>query len=245
MGIGGGIVYDSVAEDEYEEALLKMKFIKDLQNDFQLIESLYFNGEYAYLSEHLDRLCNSSDALNFKFNRSQVKQDLLDYGQELTGDKQYKIRLLLFKSGLVEIGHSEIKLDDNGIVYNVALSEVVLEKSNVFTRHKTTKRLILDQARERMQAQFPSDKIDEVIFCNRQGNITEGSYTTIFIEQDGVFYTPPLSAGLLNGVLRHHLLDSQPDKYKIKNFKFTDLNSTDKIWVGNSVRGLIRANLLD
>ena len=83
------------------------------------------------------------------------------------------------------------------------------------------------------------------MFCNRQGFITEGSFTTIFIESDGVFYTPPLSAGLLNGVLRRHLLDTQPDKYKIKNMRFVDLKSTDAIYVGNSVRGLIKARLLD
>ncbi|MGL1922655.1 MAG: aminodeoxychorismate synthase component I [Hyphomicrobiales bacterium] len=246
IGIGGGIVADSVPNDEYDECLLKMKFISSLADEFQLIESLALkDGKYAYLSAHLDRLCNSAQYFDFKFSRRQVEQDLKDYAKKLITDDTYKVRLLQHRSGAISLSHDVMPEIAENAVYNLALSNVMLEKSNVFTRHKTTKRAILDQARERAKSQSRDDKIDEVMFCNRQGFITEGSFTTIFIESDGIFYTPPLSAGLLNGVLRRHLLDTQPDKYKIKNIKFTDLKSTDTIYVGNSVRGLIKAKLLD
>lgn len=245
LGIGSGIVYDSVAKDEYQECLLKMKFLTDLQDDFQLIESLLFDGKYAYLSEHLDRLCSSSKQLSFIYARKAIAEQLSTYAASFNQGKSYKVRLLLHKSGRVELSHITIIKTDPNQVFNVALSDFTFNKANVFTRHKTTKRIILDQTRERMKLEFADQHIDEVIFCNRQGYITEGSFTTIFIEQDGIFYTPPLSAGILNGVLRHHLLERQPEKYKIKNIKFVDLKSTDNIWVGNSVRGLIRAKLLD
>lgn len=246
IGIGGGIVADSVPNDEYDECLLKMKFISSLADEFQLIESLALkDGKYAYLSAHLDRLCNSAQYFDFKFSRRQVEQDLKDYAKKLITDDTYKVRLLQHRSGAISLSHDVMPEIAENTVYNLALSNVMLEKSNVFTRHKTTKRAILDQARERAKSQSRDAQIDEVMFCNRQGFITEGSFTTIFIESDGIFYTPPLSAGLLNGVLRRHLLDTQPDKYKIKNIKFTDLKSTDTIYVGNSVRGLIKAKLLD
>lgn len=249
LGIGGGIVADSVANDEYDECLLKMKFISDLADEFQLIESLAFDDEYIYLTEHMDRMCNSAAYFEFKFDRKNVEVQLNSYAERFDSAAAYKVRLLLHPSGQINITHSDMPAIDLDAVYNLALSDVVLEKSNVFTRHKTTKRAILDQAREKAKAETLNDsatqQIDEVMFCNRQGFITEGSFTTIFVESDGVFYTPPLSAGLLNGVLRRHLLDTQPDKYKIKNIKFTDLKSTDTIYVGNSVRGLITARLLD
>ncbi len=245
LGVGSGIVYDSKPQDEYEECLLKMKFLTDLSQDYQLIESLLFDGQYAYFEEHLDRLCTSSNELSFSYDRKAVRAKLNQYAAQLEHSKNYKIRLLMFKSGRIELSHVEIIAGDKDVRYNIILSDIILEKSNIFTRHKTTKRLILDQTRERMKLENPDSNIDEVIFCNRQGYITEGSFMTIFVERDGVFYTPPLSAGLLNGVLRRHLLDSNPDKYKIKNIKFIDLNAGDTIYVGNSVRGLVKANLLD
>lgn len=246
LGIGGGIVADSVAAEEYEECLLKMKFIASLADEFQLIESLALkDGQYAYLPEHMDRLCNSAKYFDFRFDRKQVELQLGDYARKLISDDAYKVRLLQHRSGAISLSHDTMPPIAENTVYNLALSNVVLEKSNIFTRHKTTKRAILDQARERAKSAARDEQIDEVMFCNRQGFITEGSFTTIFIESDGIFYTPPLSAGLLNGVLRRHLLDTQPDKYKIKNMKFIDLKSTDTIYVGNSVRGLIKAKLLD
>lgn len=249
LGIGSGIVADSVAEDEYDECLLKMKFLQALADEFQLIESLSFDDEYVYLAEHMDRLCNSAAYFKFAFDRKDVERQLAEYAVKFDPKTAYKVRLLLHRSGAVSLSHSAMQAVDDDTVYNLVLSDVVLEKSNVFTRHKTTKRAILDQARERAKANAAQTadepQIDEVIFCNRQGFITEGSFTTIFVESNGIFYTPPLSAGLLNGVLRRHLLDTQPDKYKIKNMRFVDLKSTDTIYVGNSVRGLIKAKLLD
>ncbi|PCI86345.1 MAG: aminodeoxychorismate synthase, component I [Hyphomicrobiales bacterium] len=245
LGIGGGIVADSVANDEYAECLLKMKFISDLADEFQLIESLAFDGDYIYLVEHMDRMCNSADYFEFNFDRKDIIARLEAYAERFDSAAVYKVRLLLHPSGQVNITHSDMPALAADAVYNLALSDVVLEKSNVFTRHKTTKRAILDQAREKAKLDSAAVQIDEVMFCNRQGFITEGSFTTIFVESDGVFYTPPLSAGLLNGVLRRHLLDTQGDKYKIKNMRFVDLKSTDTIYVGNSVRGLIKARLLD
>lgn len=249
IGIGGGIVADSMAEDEYNECLLKMKFLTSLADEFQLIESLAFDGDYVYLAEHMDRLCNSAAYFDFECDRHAAIQQLTAYAQQFDASKLYKVRLLLQPSGKISLSHTDMQSIADNVVYNLALSDVVLEKSNVFTRHKTTKRAILDQAREKAKLDAAyhaaNQQIDEVMFCNRQGFITEGSFTTIFVESDGIFYTPPLSAGLLNGVLRRYLLDTQPDKYKIKNIKFIDLKSTDTIYVGNSVRGLIKARLLD
>lgn len=244
LGIGSGIVHDSNPTDEYDECLLKMKYLDNLLEDFQLIESFLFDGNYACLDEHLDRLCNSAKYFGFLYDRAKVSEALIAYSTRLDSGSKYKIRLLLLRHGGIEFSHISMTESKVKPLYHVALANVVVDKQNVFFHHKTTKRSLLDQAREQARLDSPTEQLDEVIFCNQDGDITEGSFTTIFAEIDGIFYTPPLSAGLLNGVLRRHLLSSKNGKYKVKSLTWDDLVNADAVWVGNSVRGLVRAELI-
>ena len=50
MGIGSGVVYDSVGAKEYDECLLKMKFLTDPPKTFELIETLLWERENGFLA---------------------------------------------------------------------------------------------------------------------------------------------------------------------------------------------------
>jgi para-aminobenzoate synthetase/4-amino-4-deoxychorismate lyase len=84
---------------------------------------------------------------------------------------------------------------------------------------------------------------DELVFLNERGEVTEGSFTNIFIERDGVLLTPDLSSGLLPGTLRAELIAT--GKARAVVLTLADLYAADAIWLGNSVRGLIRAELFE
>jgi len=71
--------------------------------------------------------------------------------------------------------------------------------------------------------------------------LTECSYSNIFIEKNGIFYTPPIKCGLLNGIYRQYLLKKFPLKYKEKVLYKKDLINADNIFICNSVRGMRRA----
>jgi len=47
---------------------------------------------------------------------------------------------------------------------------------------------------------------DEAIMLNSQGKISEGSAENIFIVKDDIIQTPPLSAGLLDGITRDSVI---------------------------------------
>ena len=72
--------------------------------------------------------------------------------------------------------------------------------------------------------------------------MTEGSITNLFIERDGILLTPPLSAGLLPGTLRAELIDT--GRAIEHSLTLADLESAATIYLGNSVRGLLRAEWL-
>jgi para-aminobenzoate synthetase/4-amino-4-deoxychorismate lyase len=84
-----------------------------------------------------------------------------------------------------------------------------------------------------------------VIFLNRRGELTAGTRTTLFFERDGRLYTPALASGLLPGTLREELLDLPRAAASEAVLTLSDLILADRIYLGNSVRGLVRAEPLN
>ena len=85
----------------------------------------------------------------------------------------------------------------------------------------------------------------DILFKNEKGEITEGAITNIFLEKEGVFYTPPVNSGLLPGVFREYLLSAYPDQVKEKILYQKDLeDKNNTLYLGNSVRGLVRVELI-
>ncbi|MCJ8323844.1 MAG: aminodeoxychorismate synthase component I [Rhizobiales bacterium] len=244
LGIGSGIVTDSQPQQEYDECLLKMKFLNQALGDFELIESLLYDGDIAYLDMHLDRMCNSAKYFGFNFDRQKVSAQITAYCHQLGGQTSFKVKFLLDRAGNTHLSHIAIPSAASNKLYRVTMADIILDKNSIFARHKTTKRQLIDAARERAKLAARQTPIDEVLFANQDGYITEGSFTTIFAEINGIHYTPPLNAGLLNGVLRRYLLETLPDAFKVKNLKLADLEQADSLWLGNSVRGLVRAELM-
>jgi para-aminobenzoate synthetase/4-amino-4-deoxychorismate lyase len=82
----------------------------------------------------------------------------------------------------------------------------------------------------------------EVLFENEDGFLTEGSYMTLFLKKDGRLLTPALKHGVLPGTLRAGLLERglafEADLTR------QDLDTAEEVFVGNSVRGLVRGRLL-
>ncbi|MCV0428475.1 MAG: aminotransferase class IV, partial [Roseibium sp.] len=82
----------------------------------------------------------------------------------------------------------------------------------------------------------------EVLFENEEGYLTEGSYMTLFLKKDGRLLTPALHHGVLPGTLRAGLLERGLAHEADLNRQ--DLEAADEIFVGNSVRGLVRGRLM-
>ena len=78
LGLGSGLVVDSVVEDEWSECLLKGKFVASNSSEFDLIETMRFDPEVgiADLDRHLDRLDASATKFDFPFNRHSARNEL-------------------------------------------------------------------------------------------------------------------------------------------------------------------------
>jgi para-aminobenzoate synthetase/4-amino-4-deoxychorismate lyase len=232
IGIGGGIVADSVAADEYREALLKMAFLAAPAPPVTLIETLRWDRATGYdlLARHLERMAASASYFGLPFPRDVILA-LLE-GQDFPA-LAMRVRLTLDASGPAV---TAVPLPHNPPVFRFAIAPESLDSTSLWLLHKTTNRAFYDEPRQRAQA---SMGVDEVVFCNERGELTEGSITSLFIERDGLLLTPPLSSGLLPGTLRAELLATGKATEQV--LTLADLATADAIWLGNSVRGLLRA----
>jgi para-aminobenzoate synthetase/4-amino-4-deoxychorismate lyase len=151
------------------------------------------------------------------------------------------VRMLLAEDGSVTVTAREITLPTKDTVWHFVISDKRVDEKDPLFYHKTTCRQFYDQEMER---QKELTGCDEVVFLNTRGELTEGTRTTLFVEQDGRLFTPALACGLLPGTLREELLDLPRAAASQAVLTPADLAGAERIYLGNSVRGLVRAERL-
>ncbi len=234
-GVGGGIVWDSTADDEYEECKVKAKVLGAKRPSFALLESLLWEpeGGYLLLAYHLDRLRQSmryfGDWGSGDGELSAARELLRETAVSLTAAS--KVRLLLAQDGKITITHAPITpLPDPA---RVVLAKTAVSRDNSWLYHKTTHRTVYDNAR--------NPAYDETILWNEDGEITEGTSSNIVVKIGGEFFTPPIESGLLAGTFRRHLLATGKVQERIISKQM--LHSCDAMYLINSVRRWRRAIL--
>lgn len=221
--VGGAVVWDSDIKDEWDETFTKAKF---LQDEFRLVETIKVQNKSMFLKdEHFKRLRESAEHFGFTIDESLFN---------IEPEKNGIMRILLSRDSSYEIQYLPYS---RTAVNRIEISDIVLDSTNELLRYKTTLKPWYEKSYERIRR----EEVYDEIFFNERGELCEGARTNILLEIDGKFYTPPLSSGLLNGVLRQNLLDSGVCVEKILYKK--DLLEADNIYCINSVRGIKRVEL--
>jgi para-aminobenzoate synthetase/4-amino-4-deoxychorismate lyase len=237
LGIGSGVVFDSDALAEYEECLLKGEFLSVASHGFDLVETMRLeDGEIYLLERHMTRLESSAVHFGFPFDRASVAS-ALKRAAEAHPVGRHKVRLLLGPDGGCDVSVSAAAPPPSS--FKVKLSSEAVDPGDEFFYHKTTHRPLYERARESALAAG----YDEVLFLNTRQEACEGSISNVFVETGGEMVTPPVSCGLLPGTLREELIARGTCREGI--LRLSDLQSADQIYVGNSVSGLITAELVD
>lgn len=229
LGLGSGIVADSAAEAEWAECLAKGEFAQVQRREFDLIETMRFDPACGLLrlELHLERMKESARALGFEFDRHEARNRLHVATFHLERDA--KIRLLASRSGAIAISVSDAPPQPQQPL-RVAVVPLPVDAGDFRLRHKTSDRAFYDHARSQAGA-------DEVVFVNPNGQLTEGSFTALFVQREGLLHTPPLANGLLPSVLRRELIEQG----KAIEAQLTPADLDAPFYMGNSLRGLLPA----
>jgi para-aminobenzoate synthetase / 4-amino-4-deoxychorismate lyase len=229
LALGSGIVADSNEAAEWAECLAKGDFARVDDYGFDLIETMRFEPAQGILrlEKHLERMKDSARTFGFEFDRHEARNRL--HAATFHLDALSKVRLLASRNGAFAIEVRSLAEVDE---WRVAVAPLPVNAQDFRLRHKITDRAFYDDARN------ARSDCDEVVFVGEDGKLTEGSITALFVERDGRLFTPRLETGLLPSVLRRELIEA--GSAEEADLEVKDL--ADGFFVGNSVRGLIRAN---
>lgn len=245
-GVGGGVSDEPNIADGFDEMKLKTKFFTGLSVSFDLIECFLYEQSigFRYLEDHLARLKKSAQIFNFIYKKNYIIKELNALKSSLSPQKKYKIKIVLKKNGLVEGFYEELEPAICEKKYKVKISNTaVLTQDNLLFGHKTTASSVRDFYSKAYNQLDPKGKIFDIIFFNESGFLTEGTKTCIFVEKNNKLFTPALDCGVLPGVMRNKILQGKSTA-KTAYLTKADLLSADKIWLANSVVGMVAAELL-
>lgn len=234
MGVGGGITHDSSAAAEWDECRWKAAFLLQSEPEFEIVETLYWKDKYRFLRAHLKRMKDSARYYGFRFSEAAARAALRKAATPFPR-RAMRVRMTLSRKGDFQVTHADYNVQRFG---RVGISRLQVSSEDRFLYHKTTNRVAYD--RELSAARKRG--LDDVLFFNERGELTEGTIHNVFLVKNGVWQTPPVAGGLLPGIFRAHILKTNKNSREAI-LTLSDLKKADAIYLCNSVRGLFEVTL--
>lgn len=228
-GTGGGVTYDSTPSGEYEEARLKTNVLARQGSSFELLETMRWTlqGGFWLLDRHLDRLAASARYFDIPLDPAEVRAALRTAVSGAEGAQ--RLRLLVDRKGRIRIETSPNPGPASSRQIIVGVDWQPIDRNDPFLYHKTTNRRTYEEARARNR------DTDDVILVNQEGRVTETTIANLAVELEGVWWTPPVSDGLLPGTFRAELLAG--GGLTERSMTVSDLKEATSVARVNSVRG--------
>lgn len=235
-GVGGGIVWDSTSEAEYEECLLKARIVTAALPEFALLETLLWepDGGYFLLAGHLERLSRSARYFGVPADLDAIRERVARLAAGFAPCSQ-RVRLTLASDGTISCTAEQLAPAPVPVRLGIAAGPI--SSDDPFLYNKTTHRAIYEEA----LASRPGS--DDVVLWNERGEVTETTIANLVVELDSERVTPPVECGLLAGVFRGHLIDQ--GLVRERRLSLDELRRASRIWVVNSVRKWREAVLVE
>ena len=201
---------------------------------------LLYNGKPVFLAEHLARINKSITELELKIEKLK-KNEVFQYLNNNKNILEYEVlKIVLSEKNRIFLKREYTYTEkDYQKGFSLNISKVGRNESSIFTFHKTLN--YGDNILEKRK----SKKLgyDEPIFLNSKNQITEGATSNIFVVVGDKIYTPKLSCGLLNGIVRQYIISNYDVIEKEIDIEF--LNNADEIFLTNSLFGIMPVNNLE
>ncbi len=228
-GTGGGIVWDSHPEKEYEECLLKADIVFKKEPEFSLLETLLWTPKEGYflLDLHFQRLLSSAQYFDFPIDEKKWR-DALEKEARTFESVAHRVRLVISEQGIPSVESIPLSSLKSRSPLRLCLAKDPVDSSNRFLYHKTTFRKFYEEKLDGLP------DCDDVILWNERQEVTETTIGNIVIEWKGKYITPPVECGLLPGTFRAWLLQRGEIEEQVISFEM--LQKASAIYRINAVR---------
>ena len=230
-GVGGGVVHESTAASEYEEAMVKARVLNMRRAHVTLLETMRWDPGTGIwmLDRHLNRLRASARYFGIELPEAAVGALLAS----IHSVSPLRVRLLVPQDGEPTIETNA--MGGSPAILGLALDDVPIDRADPFRYHKTTRRDSYEAASRR----HPT--ADDVLLFNDRREAVETTRSNIAVRLEDEWLTPPLSAGCLPGTYREELIDH--GALREHPLFIEDVMDADELAVINSVRGWRAAKL--
>jgi para-aminobenzoate synthetase / 4-amino-4-deoxychorismate lyase len=238
-GSGGGITWDSSAASEWEEVVVKTRVVDPSPSGDgprpALLETMAYDPAKTEdrdrgvrnLDRHLARMASSAAYLGYP-PPTEARAVVLDGVAGVTGSA--RLRLVLFMDGRLELGiHPLVEATRSDGPLVLCIDREPVDSQDALLFHKTTDRRRYDQRSSRHHL------ADDVILVNERGEVTETTRANLLVRQGTQWVTPPLDCGLLPGVGRARLIES--DHVVERIVTEAELRKADAVATVSSLRG--------
>lgn len=232
-GSGGGITWDSRPADEDAELIAKTEVLTASVADIELLETLLVDGARArHLDRHLARLAASARYFGYDAPVAAIESAVLDLPP---ARKPMRVRIVVDRHGDFRVETQPLGCQPDRV--RLAVGVVPMASDDPMRCHKVTDRSFYDDALAR------SPDADDVVLVNERGEVVETCTASLLYRFEGVWWTPPLTSGGLDGIGRRVLVEDGVVGERV--LRATDLFRCDELAVVSSLRGRRRATLID
>jgi len=204
---------------------------------------LFSQGRIVFFDDHMKRLEKSLEALNIfsSVGRNRIRDIIRDLVRR-NKLRRARVRLAVWKDPEPRFYIMVLPYKPDPAKYKKGIPAVVYgERLN--EKDKSANLKHLDYRLFRRAFAFARKKrAEEALILNRAGKVAEGSRSNLFIVKGEKIFTPPLSAGCLNGVTAQRVTALAREAgwtVAARNLTLHDLKTADEAFLTNSLWGIM------
>lgn len=198
------------------------------------------NGSPIFLVEHYNRLKDTMDFFRIEIPMGRIEAEVrhcLEQTEMKVGRKVLKITVSP-ENLLVTTRENTYQEKDYQRGFSVEISNIRRNETSPFVYHKT-----LNYGENLWEKKaFKAKGIDEPVFLNAKGELSEGASTNVFLVKSGKIFTPSVESGLLPGILRGYICR----KYEVEErpIRHEELAECEEMFLTNSLLGIMPVDSL-
>jgi|GEM_PF-1618233 len=201
---------------------------------------LYENNKLQYLDEHLIRMKKTCSDFNIKLNYEEIDRLLIEKLLRDNGLESHTCRVKILYAPVKDSSRWDTVV--TAAPYTRPVKDFSLSIHNEVYDSKLNRYKSMNyQYNLYWKKNYHiKEYSDEVLFCNKEGNILEGSYTNILFVKDAVLYYVDRRNNYLQGIMQDQVLKTASEtgntvEALVDGIPLNQLKDADEVMICNSL----------